>query len=77
MGFGRSAPPPDPELEERRAAEKKRVEDERKKMEAEKKERERVRSNNLYGQRSLQDEEMDTNQGYRTMGKTKSGSIRL
>ena len=45
MGFGSSAPPPDPELEERRAAEKKRV------------------------------EEMETNQGFRTMGK--SGSIRM
>jgi len=75
MGFGSSAPPPDPELEERRAAEKKRVEEERRKAEADKKERERVRSSNLYGQKSLQDEEMDTNQGYRTMGK--SGSIRM
>lgn len=75
MGFGGSSPKPDPELEEQRAAEKARIAEEKAAEEARKKEADRVRTANLYGQKSLQDEEMQGFTGYRRMGKP-SGSIR-
>ena len=76
MGFGSSAPPPDPELEKQKAEEKARLEKERAEEAARKAERDRVRRSNLVGQRSTQDTEIEGFVGYRRMGKP-SGSIRM
>ncbi len=75
MGFGSSSPPPDPELEKQKAEEKARLEKEREQERLRKIESDRVRTSNLVGQRSLQDEEAKGFVGYRRMGKP-SGSIR-
>ena len=73
MGFfGGGTPPPDPELEKMKAEERAKAEREKKEEEARKKEADRVRRNNLVGQRSLQDEGIEGFSGFRRMGKNKS-----
>ena len=78
MGFGSSSPPPDPELEKQKAEEKARLEKEREQERLRKVEADRVRTSNLAGQRSLQEEEVKGFVGFRRMGKSspRSGSIR-